>query len=454
MSAQTTTTRKFETTGDVPLQALAAHLAILVEAVPDGAQAQQYLRRVAVSLGQSVECYYRANEHWQGPLSVTIYLALVEKLNNLWEVPFHPEQVEEGCIAFSMLSSMPVAPNIARLLLGAYASIAARNFGYAKLVVHDARTVWLYLQRNAESDAVAGDEFTASDSAVTMRHPVPLAQMTSQFERELEAIRQGHARCDVRQAEMAEKLERVTALERKAREELQTATQAKRDFLSNVSHELRTPITIMQGYLGLLEQEMWGPLNADQRDTLEVAMRNLARLQRMINDLLDLSSLSSVQLLLSGEPLEMGEVLAQALAEVTPFAREKGITLAAQLDDLDNVVGDREKLVQLFAHLLENAVKFSDPGTTVTLTTRRQQQRLCIEVIDHGIGMSEGQLAEAFLPFVQGESGLTRRYGGLGTGLSLIQNLVTLHGGDISLRSTPGLGTTVTVSLPVLAEEE
>jgi signal transduction histidine kinase len=131
-------------------------------------------------------------------------------------------------------------------------------------------------------------------------------------------------------------------------------------------------------------------------------------------------------------------------------AQQKGITLETQIEEpLGQVWGDRDKLIQIIDHLLENAIKFSEPDQPITLNGSRRGENALIEVSDHGVGMTAEQMERVFMPFVQGESGLSRRYGGLGMGLSLIQNLVNLHGGDINIRSAPGQGTTMLISLPL-----
>ncbi len=438
------------------LQTLAAHLALLCEAVPDGERAQRYLRHLAVSLGLAIEQHVRTSSASNGTFSLAQFSDLLERLCELWEPAWQVERATEEEIIFS---GTPVPPgnaagqlsNLRHLQLATFAGIAARNFGYAA-IAEEGHRAHLYLK--PEKVPAFGEEVHVEQA---QEYAVPDALSPAQFapayERELAAMRQEYQAQRRYYAELTERLQHVSELEHKATEELNSATQAKRDFLSNVSHELRTPITIMQGYLGLLEQGMWGTLNTDQREALEVAVRNLTRLQRMITDLLDLSSVSGVQLLVAGEPLEMAGVLRLALQRAAEAAAEKHSILTPRFEEeLGTVVGDRDKLVQLFAHLLDNAVKFSDPGATVVLAARRVHQRVVVEVIDNGIGMSEEQLANVFLPFVQGESGLTRHYGGLGAGLSLIHNLVTLHGGEIALRSIPGQGTTATVSLPLLEE--
>lgn len=255
----------------------------------------------------------------------------------------------------------------------------------------------------------------------------------------------------LRQLELIERLEGTLATERAMAEELRSLDRLKQDFLSNVSHELRTPITTIHGYLSLLEQEMLGSLAPDQLDAVRIALRNLDRLNRLINDLLDFSSITRGQFLLEGNPVDIIGVCTTALKHAELSAQRKDITLHGTLPkQCTLVLGDLEKLLQTVDHLLENAIKFSGHGQSVTLSVSRKNNHVLVQVRDNGIGMTAEQLEHVFAPFVQGESGLCRRYGGLGMGLSLIKHLVALHGGDITLNSAPTKGTTVTLRLPLL----
>jgi signal transduction histidine kinase len=244
-------------------------------------------------------------------------------------------------------------------------------------------------------------------------------------------------------------------MEQAASEQLRSYSRLKQEFLSNVSHELRTPITAIQGYLSLLGQGSLGTLNQEQSEALQIALRNVDRLKRLVNDVLDFSSLTRGQFAMDAHRVEMTAVLRQALQRTDESARLKGIPMQRDFPDaLGCVLGNEEKLTHIVAHLLENAIKFSEPTQPVVLSAMRRRPQLVIEVQDHGAGMTEEQLQSVFTPFVQGDSGLSRRYGGLGMGLSLIQNLVLLHGGEIKIHSQPRRGTTVLVSLPLQEKEE
>ena len=250
-------------------------------------------------------------------------------------------------------------------------------------------------------------------------------------------------------ADVAGQLHAAQEQEQQAVEQFRVIDRMKEDFLSNVSHELRTPLTAIKGYLDLLPE--MGPLAPEQEDALVVVLRNLSHLHQLIDNLLAYSSLARGQMHLAHERVDMAQVIAQCVSRAMQSALRQGVRLEHQVAPALTVMGDREKLLQILIQLLDNALKFSRRGQQVTLSALREGALVRIDVRDMGIGMSPEQLAHAFIPFAQGESGLTRRYPGLGLGLPLAHHLVCLHGGDLHIVSTPEHGTTVTISLPAEA---
>ncbi len=252
---------------------------------------------------------------------------------------------------------------------------------------------------------------------------------------------------------LTRRLEQILKIEQAAREQLALFNRLKQDFLANISHELRTPITTMQGYLSLLEQQELGPLHPEQLEAIEIVRRNLDRLNSLVGNLITLAMVTRGQLQMKSEPVDLADILRHALRRVTGSAERRGVTVDRHLaDSLGRIDGDPDKLLFIIEHLLENAIKFSHPGRSITLAAYQRGAEALIEVRDTGIGMTREQLAHVLTPFMQGESGLARRYGGLGVGLTLIDHLVSLHRGELAIQSEPGVGTTVLLSLPLLHE--
>lgn len=235
--------------------------------------------------------------------------------------------------------------------------------------------------------------------------------------------------------------------ERAARSDAERASQLKDDFLATLSHELRTPLNAVLGWSQILRRT-----NApeDLEQGLEVIERN-ARLQaQLIDDLLDMSRIMSGKVVLDVQPTELVMVVSAALDSVRPSANAKEIRLGASFDPEGGlVVGDATRLQQIVWNLLTNAIKFTPSGGVVEIVVQNGDSGIELIVRDTGIGVEPDFLPWMFERFRQRDSSTTRRYGGLGLGLSIVKHLVELHGGSIRAESEGiGKGTSIVVTLP------
>ena len=247
--------------------------------------------------------------------------------------------------------------------------------------------------------------------------------------------------------------ERSAALtrERAARAEAEHATKLKDEFLAVLSHELRTPLNAILGWTSMLHRQA---MPADQRDhATQIIARNGERLGRLIEDLLDVSRISSGHLTLTIEPVDIAEVIDNAVEALTPAAAHRQVHVDCRLaEDAYGVAGDPRRLEQIVRNLLSNAIKFTGAGGSVTISTRRVSDQIVLDVRDTGCGIDAAFLPHVFDRFRQGDSSLTREHGGLGLGLAIVRDLAALHGGGVEITSPgPGLGTTVTVKLPLVS---
>lgn len=248
-----------------------------------------------------------------------------------------------------------------------------------------------------------------------------------------------------------EQRERLLEAEREARREAERANLIKDEFLAGLSHEIRTPLNSILGWANILRRSPSIP--EDARAGLDVIERN-ARLQtRLIEDLLDLSRIVSGKIRLDVQQVMLASVVEAAASSIQPGVVAKGLRLNTVIDPLAGpVAGDPVRLQQVLWNLLANALKFTPKGGEITVVVERVDSHLELRVSDTGIGISPEFLPHVFDRFRQADGSTTRSYGGLGVGLSIVKQLVELHGGTVRA-SSPGQdqGSTFVVSLPWMA---
>ncbi|HWQ31630.1 MAG TPA: PAS domain S-box protein [Blastocatellia bacterium] len=237
--------------------------------------------------------------------------------------------------------------------------------------------------------------------------------------------------------------------ERRARAEAEAADRMKDEFLATVSHELRTPLNAIVGWNHLLRNKRLAP-DVAQR-ALETIERNAKAQARLVNDLLDVSRIISGRLRLCTRTLDLIPLIEDTINSVRPAAEAKGISIETFLDPAAGLVsGDSDRLQQVLWNLLQNSIKFTPPGGRVSLTLGRADDQLQLVISDNGKGISPDFLPYVFERFRQADSSITRIYGGLGLGLSIVRHLVELHGGTVRATSPgEGLGATFTIRLPL-----
>ena len=236
---------------------------------------------------------------------------------------------------------------------------------------------------------------------------------------------------------------------RHAHETVAAANRAKAEFFAVMSHELRTPLNAIGGYVEVMELGIQGPLTAQQRDSLERIQRNQQHLLSVIEDVLIFAKLEADRLPIELEVVRVATALEELDALVRPALERKELTLVCDACDSDlSMVADPEKLRQILLNVVGNAIKFTPAGGHVTVRAERDGGIIRIEVADTGIGIPEDQLSRIFEPFFQVERGPTRRYPGVGLGLSIAHDLARAMRGDVQIVSKVHEGTTVILELP------
>jgi signal transduction histidine kinase/ActR/RegA family two-component response regulator len=281
-----------------------------------------------------------------------------------------------------------------------------------------------------------------------------LGGLVDAFNRMLERIEQ-------REAELSrtnDELRREVAERRRAEQERaemlvreREANRVKDEFLATLSHELRTPLNAILGWTKLLRASAVPPVSFDR--ALEKIERNAQIQSRLVEDLLEVSRITTGKLRLEQRPLDLVAVANTAIDSIRPAAEARGVSIERRFDQPSlPTFGDPDRLQQVIWNLLSNAVKFTPPEGTVTVALSRNDGRDRLVVSDTGIGIDPEFLPDVFDTFRQADASSTRAHGGLGLGLSIVKRLVDLHGGEVEA-SSPGrdLGATFTVTLPVVA---
>jgi signal transduction histidine kinase len=238
---------------------------------------------------------------------------------------------------------------------------------------------------------------------------------------------------------------------RSANDRLRELDQLKSSFVSIVSHELRTPMTSIKGLVENMLDGLTGDLNDRQTFYLGRVKYNIERLTRMINDLLDLSRIEAGRMNLHQSAVNIGSLAREVVETLQPLAQERSLILEAQVASAIGIIqGDRDKLIQIFTNLINNALKFTEsPGTVTVEVRQRGDDMIQTCVIDTGCGISPEEQQIIFERFYRGQSSEMKNRGA-GLGLAITRSLVELHGGSIWVESVLGEGSRFYFILPVI----
>ena len=277
----------------------------------------------------------------------------------------------------------------------------------------------------------------------------------------LASVRESYRELQEKNAKLQEAYDRLKELDR-----------LKSNFLATVSHELRTPLTSIIGYSEMLTEGIAGDLQDEQKEFVNTIHEKGEQLLQLIMSLLDLSKLESGTMSMRKKPTQVASVLNEVLTTVTPNARKKGITVKLEAEPkLAELRADPERLRQVFINLVDNAMKFTPQGGTVTLRARNvvsggagsagdddeddafalfapTQSKVEVRVMDTGIGIPPKERQKVFDAFYQVDSSSTREYGGTGLGLSIVKRIVEAHGGGIAIEENQPSGAVFVVTFP------
>jgi|GEM_PF-2890403 signal transduction histidine kinase len=252
-------------------------------------------------------------------------------------------------------------------------------------------------------------------------------------------------------------MQRLVDAERTAKEDvvrlnqaLEQANHAKSEFLANMSHELRSPLNAVLGYADTIRQRVFGPLgNQKYEEYVEHIHQSGTHLLGLINDILDITSIEAGALKLNENVENIKDLILDSIELLRPVAAEKQITMDHNVsDELPSVRVDRLRIKQIFINLLSNAIKFTEPGGRVMMdATEQSDGSMTIRISDNGIGMTEEEIEIALTQFGQINKSALNAHEGTGLGLPISNQLIELHGGELSIQSAQGEGTTVSITL-------
>ena len=220
------------------------------------------------------------------------------------------------------------------------------------------------------------------------------------------------------------------------------------DFYSMVSHELRTPITSIKGSLSLMAEGFAGDLPSLAKELVQIAGDESDRLIRLINDILDIRKIAEGKLKLRISVNDIDELVETSIDALKGFAEHENVTLVKEVPTTKRIDCDRDRIIQVLANLISNAVKFSSSGANVIVRAGHNEDIIRISVTDNGNGIPEGELKKLFMPFQQLDCSSTRPKGGTGLGLAISKAIVREHGGEIGVESEVGTGTTFWFEIP------
>ena len=232
--------------------------------------------------------------------------------------------------------------------------------------------------------------------------------------------------------------------------QLKKLDKLKSDFLNVTSHELRTPMSAIKGYVQMTIKQTLGEITEEQKKALTTVLRNIDRLDHLIQDILDVSRLESGIMKFIPEKTNIKTMVEEAVATMKISAEIKHMTINAEVEDkIPDLTIDQERVKQVILNIINNAIKFSPDGSVINIRAKKEEEHILFEVQDFGRGIAKDKQERIFETFYQVDSGMDRKFGGAGLGLAISRGIVLAHGGKIWLDSDVGKGSTFYFTLPL-----
>lgn len=391
---------------------------------------------------------YIINRYWSGKLASTLFLLLL--IGILYSSDTTHESIwgrNMITLAIPIVMASVILPPTASFAMAGVVSIAGLiiasfesfDLNIISVVTYFAFAFVSWLAARSMERAVQDLRQTNRelDQRVAQR-TAELHETNVQLEQEVEARKQVNAELIV------------------ARDRALEANRLKSQLLANVSHELRTPLGAILGFSEMLRGGFYGPVNDKQRSTINKIIETNQDLTNHVSELLDQAQLEAGKLKLNNRVFEPGELLLEVVNRLGVLAEQKGLELIHEIDpDLPiTLVGDPPRLQQILTNLLGNAIKFTGNGTVTASVYRVNEDEWALAVQDTGPGIPQEAQEYIFEPFGQVDGTITRVHEGSGLGLSIVNQLVTLMNGRVTIKSESGQGSLLTVILPIIISDE
>jgi PAS domain S-box-containing protein len=365
----------------------------------------------------------------------------------------HESEIRKASILDTALDSIITSDE--RGTITEFNAAAERTFGYRKADVIGRQMVDLIIPpQHREAHLKGMKRYLTTGEAHVLGRRIEISAMRSdgtEFPVELAIVRvpiDGPAFFTAYVRDLTER-KRLEAEQARLLQVSEEANRAKSEFLATMSHELRTPLNAISGYTELLKLGIRGPVTEAQIADLDRINRSQAHLLAIINDILQFAKLEAGQLEIKVESLPVDAALSAAEELMGPQLESRRLSyIYRHGDESVRVRADRDRFQQIVLNLLSNAVKFTPENGTISLSWREIGDKVAIEVADTGIGIDAAQLERIFDPFVQVHSGTTRTSEGVGLGLAISRDMARQMGGDITVRSKSGKGSTFSLLLP------
>ena len=397
------------------------------------------LRSGTIALIIGFVVIFLINRYWSGDLAGSFFL-LIFIIS--FSVVDEPRQVVEGRALF--LFTIPIL--MASVILRPWASFFAAGVCSFTITFIAMTNLEDYAQGAPPVPTILGFFAVALVSWLSARS----------LENALADLRILNVELEQRVEERTRDLAEANLELAKANERLKELDRLKSRFVSIVSHELRTPLNAIQGFAEMLEAGIYGDIEEEQHKPLARIIANVQRLLGIVNDLLDQARIEAGELALHIAPLTLSDLGADLHSTMDVLAESKDLVLSTEIDPTlpEKVCGDRQRLHQIMVNLVNNAFKFTEEGGIYIRMYQTDINHWAIDVMDTGPGIPKEAQQYIFEPFRQVDGSTTRKYKGAGLGLSIVQQLTQLMGGEIRLESEVGHGSTFTVVLPLVTPGE